>query len=110
MTPEQCAHAVALDREARTLKKKIDTYVLLRRDALVKEVVCLGDPVQYRSGEYFRVEVPVPEEIRRHAFNLWRRDMAKRYNAMVRELAQLGINTDLELMKFSPSTGLCHDN
>ena len=105
MKPELMREALAAEQNARQIKKKLDTYVLLKREAYErdKEKIMLGDPVTYRQGEYHRVEVPLPEEVRRWAFRLWRREQQLAYNTLVRRLAQIGMDTDLTLIEVEPS-------
>ena len=106
MSPETMRHALAVEAKARKLKRYLDEYVLLKRDhSLREETINVGDPVRYREGEYHRVHVPIPESARRYVFNLWRKEVALKYNECVRELAQLGVDTDLSLIGFNASDG-----
>jgi hypothetical protein len=90
MTPEQMSHALSLNHQAGSLRKQYDKYVLLRKDHNAKEeVLNVGDPAG--RDQYNRVFVPIPEAARRHVFHLWRREIALKHNAIVRELNQLGV-------------------
>ena len=107
MNTETMRRAIEVEAAAKRLKKQIDEYVLLKRDSSSRpEEINVGDPVQYRNGEYHRVTVPIPESMRRLMFNLWRKETAIKYNEYVRELAQLGVKTDLQLISFSASDGM----
>lgn len=91
MTEPQMRRALELISQCRTLRRQLDTFVLLKRDSGNRgETIQVGDPVSYRNGEYHRVDVAIPEEARRHVFALWRKGVAQQYNAAVRELNQLG--------------------
>jgi hypothetical protein len=105
MNAEQMQRAIAIEANAKRLKKQFDTYVLLRKEGWTQEVLNVGDPVQFKEGQYNRIEVPIPEEARRFVFRCWRKEIALKFNEAVRELAQLGMTTDLRLIKFSPATG-----
>jgi len=94
MTPEQMQEALGWKARADKLREKLDGWVLLQRDAYVKEVICVGEPVSYKKGDYHRVEVAVPDEIRRYAFRLWKRQIALEYNEACRKLAQFGVQTE----------------
>ena len=85
---------IALLASATKLRKQLDTFVLLKQDAYTKEVVCLGEPSQFRNNEYARVEVSLSDELRRYAFRLWKREHTIRYNEVVRELNRLGVRSD----------------
>ena len=106
MSPETMRHALAVEAEARKLRKQLDEYVLIKADTgCQKEVINVGDPVKFRESEYCRVQVPIPESARRYVFNLWRKEVALKYNALVRELNQIGVDTDLALIGFKASNG-----
>ena len=82
---------------ANRLRVQLDGYVLLQKDAYTKEVVCLGEPSKFRGNEYHRVEVSLSDELRRYAFRLWKREETLHYNEVVRELNQLGVQSDHRL-------------
>ena len=105
MKPELMREALSADQKAREIKRKLEEFVLLKRDTYGadKEKIVLGNPVTYRQGECHRVEVPVPEEVRRWAFRLWRREQQLVYNALVRRINQIGMATDLDLIEVEPS-------
>lgn len=93
MDQAQMREGLALIDQAAKLRKQLDTYVLLKRDASTRgETIQVGDPITYRTNEYHRTDVPIPEEARRHVFNLWRREVAGQYNEKVRRLNQLGVS------------------
>ena len=94
MTEAQMREALEWKSKADRLRKKIDTFVLLKRDDYTKEVVCLGEPKQFSKSDYFRVEVPLPDELRRYAFRLWKRETTLEYNKACRKLAQLGLSSE----------------
>ncbi len=94
LNADKMRHALAVQKSAIALKKQHDTYVLLKREN--KEFVLAGDPVSYRTNEYHRTEIQIPEEARRYVFNLWKREIALKYNAAVRELNQLGMDHGLQ--------------
>lgn len=96
MTVDQMKRGLELLNAANRLRKQLDEFVLLQRDSFTKEVVCLGDPVSYKSGEYHRVEIPLSDQLRRYAFRIWRQEQTLRYNSIVRELNQLGVTSDHE--------------
>ncbi len=106
MTQEQMQRALSLISSAERLRSQFDKYVLLKRDSGNRgETIQVGDPVMYRKGEYHRIDVPIPEEARRLVFNLWRKEVALKYNETVRELNQLGASHGFELIRFSQMTG-----
>ena len=106
MTLEQMNRGIAAHREAVAIKAKFDGWVLLKADQYTKpEVVNVGEPVLYKKGEYHRTEIQIPEEIRRLAFRLWRKDLALKFNALIRELNQLGVSHAFTLIQFNPQTG-----
>ena len=106
MSPETMRCALSVEAEARKLKRHLDEYVLLKRDnSSREETISVGDPVKFRESEYCRVQVPIPESARRYVFNLWRKEVALKYNALVRELNQIGVDTDLALIGFKASDG-----
>lgn len=91
--------ALALEAEARKLLKQYEKYVLLRPDAnSMKEIINVGDPHTYQKDSYSRLQVEIPGQARRYAFQLWRKEIALRYNAAVRELNQTGALTGLRLL------------
>lgn len=94
MTEQDCRDALYWKAKADKLRKQLDEFVLLKRDAYTKEVVCLGDPVSFKQGEYHRVEVPLSDDLRRYAFRLWKRETTLEYNEICRKMAQLGLVTD----------------
>lgn len=94
MTEQQMREALGWKEEADRLRKRLDEFVLLKRDGYVKEVVCLGEPVPFRQNECRRVEVPLSDELRRYAFRLWKRETTLEYNEACRKLAQAGMQTD----------------
>jgi hypothetical protein len=94
MTPEQMKDALAWKQKADKLRTQLNEFVLLQRDSYTKEVVCLGEPVSYKKGEFHRVEVPIPDEVRRYAFRVWKRETTLQYNDACRKIAQLGLVTD----------------
>lgn len=95
MTEEQMRRALELCQRGRALRKQYDTFVLLKREYTTpKEVIYVGEPSRVK-GDYFGTEVAIPDEARRHVFNLWKRDIALKHNAIVRELNQLGMTHDL---------------
>lgn len=88
--------ALELESNARRLLKQHNEYVLLRVDSsATPEVINVGDPVNFRKDEYHRMKVAIPQEARRYVFGLWKRETALKYNAIVRELNQIGMTTDL---------------
>lgn len=97
LTAEQMQRAIGIEAHAKKLKNQLDTYVLLKRDSVCKEVISLGHPEQFKKDSYWRVETPIPEEARRYVFRLWQRETTLKYNALVRELNQIGILHDLKL-------------
>lgn len=106
MTIEQMRRAISIEAEARKIKRHFDQWVLLKMDsASHPEVINVGDPVDFRKNEYHRMKVAIPDAVRRLAFRQWRKELALEYNKYVRELAQLGVHTDLSLIAFSSSTG-----
>lgn len=106
MTPEDMRSALAIEAEARKLKRQFDEFVLIKMDGhMPREILNVGDPVLYRQGEYHRIEVPIPETARRYVFNRWRKEIALKFNDHVRKLAQIGMTTDLRLIEFNPATG-----
>lgn len=94
MTSEQMNEALGWHRKADDLRRKLDTFVLLQRDSYTKEVICCGEPVRYKKDEYRRVEMPVPDEVRRYAFRVWQRETTLAYNEACRKLAQFGVTSD----------------
>lgn len=106
MTLEQMSRGIAVHREAVALKMQINGWVLLSIDPACKpEVINVGDPVTYRKGQYHRVEIKISDAIRRLAFRQWKKDLALKFNELVRELNQLGVKHEMELIRFDPSTG-----
>lgn len=100
MTEEQMRRALVLISEAATLKRQLDTFVLTKRDAATRgETIQVGDPALGSSGGYNRIDVAIPEEARRHVYRLWRKDVAIKFNAAVRELNQLGAHHGFDLLK-----------
>lgn len=99
LTAEQMQRAIGIQNEAKKLKGQLDTFVLLKRDSLCKEVIALGHPEQFKKDSYWRVETPIPEEARRYVFRLWQREIALKLNARIRELNQLGVLHDLRLVE-----------
>jgi uncharacterized protein YjiS (DUF1127 family) len=97
MTEAQMKRGIELLSAATRLRKQLDEYVLLKKDAYSKEVVCLGYPERYNKDSYHRVEVSLTDDLRRYAFRLWKREQTIRYNEMVRELNQLGVLSDHRL-------------
>lgn len=94
MTADQMKDALAWKVVADKLRTQLDEYVLLKRDAFVKEVVCLGDPIRFKQNDYHRVEVPMPDEARRFAFRLWQYETTLKYNDACRRMAQYGLVSD----------------
>ena len=106
MTTEQMRRALSIEAEARKIKRQFDEWVLLKMDASSHpEVINVGSPATYRKNEYDRMKVAIPDAVRRLAFRQWRKELALKFNEYVRELAQLGVQTDLSLIAFSPVTG-----
>lgn len=106
MTSEQMTHAISVERSAIQLKRQFDEFVLLKLDQASKpEIINVGDPVQWKKGEYHRVEVKIPDEVRRLAFRQWRKGIALQFNERVRELNRIGMTHGLRLIEFSPVTG-----
>jgi hypothetical protein len=106
MTLDQMSRGLAAHREAVAIKRQFDGWVLLAIDQHSKpEVVNVGDPIAYKKGQYHRAEIKISDAIRRLAFRQWRKDLALKFNELVRELNQLDVSHDLELIKFSPITG-----
>lgn len=106
MTTEQMRRALELVSTAEKLKRQMDKFVLLVRDNSTRgETILVGDPVSYKQGEYHRVDVPIPEAARRYVFRLWRKEIAQKFNAAVRELNQLGASHEFRLVEFSEQTG-----
>ena len=105
MTAEQMQRAIEAERQAKQILLKLKTWVLLNPDShATAEVVNVGSPATER-GRYNRETVPVPVSIRRLAFAMWRKELALRYNALVREVVQLGATTGLRLIGFRESDG-----
>ena len=102
MTLDQMSRGIAVHREAVALKRQIDGWVLLSIDPACKpEVINVGDP----KDQYHRAEIKISDTIRRLAFRQWKKDRALKFNEPVRELNQLGVKHELELIRFDPSTG-----
>ena len=98
MTPEQMRRALELDQRATSLRCQYETYVLAKCIyGSSKEVINIGTP--RKDGTLDPTTVEIPEEARRHVFNLWRRGVALKHNACVRELAQLGASTTHRLIE-----------
>jgi len=96
MDAETMHRAIQLEHNAKKLREQHDKYVLLRRDSYTKpEIINAGDPFLYKEKDYHRVEIPIPDEARRYIFALWKREIALKYNSIVRELNQIGMTTDL---------------
>ena len=91
MTEEQLREALEWKKRADNLRHQIDTFVLLKRDAHIKEVVCFGEPVLYNKSEYHRVQLPISDEVRRYCFRVWKREKTIEYNECCRKLAQFGV-------------------
>lgn len=94
MTEEQLQRSLTLLSAARAIKRRLDTYVLLKAQA--NEVINAGPP-SFSPGEYSSQPVTIPESARRHVFHLWQQDQRAAYNAAVRELNQLGVQHGLTL-------------
>ena len=108
MDAETMRRALDLANNAQQLLKKHNEYVLLKVDqASSAEFINVGDPVQFRKDEYHRMKVPIPAEARRYVFALWKREIALKYNAIVRELNQIGMSHSFELL---PITRPTHDH
>lgn len=106
MSEADMRRALMLISDAKSAQRQLNEYVLLVRDSSKKgETIQVGDPVTYRNNEYHRLDVPIPEDARRYVFRLWRKEVARRFNAMVRELNQLGASHDFKLVGFDPATG-----
>lgn len=103
MTEQDCRDALNWKAKADKLRKQLDEFVLLKRDSYVKEVVCLGNPVSFKQGEYHRVEVPLSDDLRRYAFRLWKRGTTLEYNEACRKMAQLGLQTDHHVRQLQES-------
>lgn len=98
MTADQMREGLSLLSEAEKLRRQLDKFILLKRDSNASgETIQVGDPVLYREREYHRLNVPIPEDARRLVFNLWRREVARQYNAKVRQLNQLGVSHSFSL-------------
>ena len=109
MTQEQMRRALSLMSEATKLLHELDNYVLLQRssDSGHSEKIRVGPPAgAAHPGQYRPYDVEIPEEARRHVFNLWRRSQALKFNNCVRELNQLGVDHDLVLIRLSASDGM----
>ena len=98
LTTEQMQRAIDIKARAEKLKRQLDTYVLLKRDSACKEVISLGHPEQFKKDSYWRLETPIPEAARRYVFRLWQRETTLKYNALVRELNQIGVLHELNLL------------
>lgn len=106
MNIDDMRKAIALDGEARQLKRKFDGWVLIRKDSFTKpEVVNIGEPATFASNQYHRMEIVISDDLRRIAFRRWRKGIALKFNDVVRQLNQIGVDTDLELIEFSSVTG-----
>jgi len=106
MTIDQARRAISVEAEARKIKYQFDQWVLLSRDSYSKdEVINVGDPVQYKKGEYHRMTIVIPDAVRRLAFRQWRKELAINFNKLVRELNQLGVSHDMSLIQFNAATG-----
>lgn len=107
MTELQMRRALELLSAAAKLRRQFDTFVLLKLDNATrdKETISVGEPSQHNKGEYFRVSFPIPEDARRYVFNIWRRDIAHKYNEYVRELNQLNVSHSFKLIRFDTATG-----
>lgn len=106
MTPDQMRRALELHSLAQKLKRQLDEFVLLKRDSATQgEIISVGDPVIYKTREYHRISVPIPEDARRYVFRLWRKETARKYNDCVRELNKIGATHSFRLVEFSNMTG-----
>lgn len=100
MNAETMRRALTLEEHAKKLKNQHDTYVLLKRRTGFTQLenINVGSQKEFKTGEFHSLTVEIPEEARRHVFNLWKRDVRLKYNAIVRELNQIGMKTDLRLI------------
>lgn len=107
MTEPQMRRALELLATAAKLRRQFDTFVLLKSDPTTrsKETISVGEPSQHNKGEYLRVDFQIPEDARRYIFNIWRRDIAYKYNEYVRELNQLNVSHSFKLIRFDTATG-----
>lgn len=106
MTEAEMRRALELVNSARSIRRELDTWVLLRRDYSTGETILLGEPINAgRPNEYHRHNVPIPAAARQHVFKLWRKGRAETFNQLVRELNQLGAAHEFQLIQFSPATG-----
>ncbi len=100
MRREQMRHALAIEAEVSKLKKQLDEWVLLKLDSnSAKEIINVGDPISFRTNEYHRMQVAIPEAARRYVFRLWQREIALKLNEKIRELNQLGMTHGLQLVE-----------
>lgn len=106
MTAEQMRRSLELIAVAERLRRHLKDYVLLKRvdPRDTNERICVGTPSQ-QAGSYSPEYFQIPETARRYVFNLWRKETSLRYNQAVRELNQLGVEHQFELIKFSEATG-----
>lgn len=99
MTPETMRRALAAKSEADKLLRQYNEWVLVRVDGhSYREFLNVGDPIAFRKDSCSRQEVPIPETARRYVFRLWKHEIALKYNALVRELNQIGMQHDLSLL------------
>ena len=107
MTADQMRRALELTSTAARLSRQLKDFVLIKIDDSrgSYERIWVGTPVSYEQGKYSPESFQIPETARRYVFNLWRKDTALRYNRAVRELNQLGVDHQFDLIKFSEATG-----
>lgn len=85
---------------------QLKEFRLLKNDASsAEEIINLGDPHTYKTNEYHRIKVRLPESARWHVFRLWQRETAEKLNEHIRELNRLGVKHNLNLAQFSPIDG-----
>lgn len=99
LTAEQMRRALELQGRAKQLKDNFDKCVLMsaaKHYGTTKETILVGTPTGFSfDRKYDTMNVEIPEAARRHVFNLWRKDIAQKYNAIVRELNQIGMRHGL---------------
>lgn len=101
MDAETMRRALELQQRAKNLKFKFDKYLLMKAAdhyGATKEVILVGYATGRDSKRYETEHIDIPETARRHVFNLWRRETALKYNAIVRELNQIGMKHDFALI------------
>lgn len=91
MDRKSMERALQLEAAAKSLHRKLSQMILAKVPVhgVREEVIACG--IRKPDGTLNLEYLPVPEAARRHVFRLWKREQTLRYNAMVRELNQLGM-------------------